>query len=577
VEEDGLRWPRVRVMALNSDSPDIGDGRVVITAFDLLYWDGVDYHERPFGERRRKLEEVSPTLERSGIEITPQMEIKSEEDLVKAWESPEFGQAPISEGIVLKDLQWVYTARETDGMAKIKHKLEIKARVVGKVQTGNGLWVYSCELKGGVPIGETLATPIEASEGDVITVEVEEIIWDPSIEKISWLGAKVLDVDKERTEGYAVGQVVDLARRARVLFESPSEVSKDREEDAVLNWENEWYNAIPISGKSLRYVIHAHFRGLDEEETTKSLEELLHTDNSVHFDLRLETDRDGGFFWGWTLYAGRAEENVPTLKIAKLAEGEVLAGAPKQFGPLSWLDVGSKGPLVVGPGGVGATSKSWAKFFRVDWGHYRVGMARQHAVELFFEGNILKGRYMLQYALLNGRRQWLFSRPQGQRPYAETHSLEQVVEEIKSKGQKYLFWPKEGEEGLQMLVVKSIYRICKSEEEKRYTLGVAYPANEIDAHGDFTTPEELEEAAWKFMQRVQRGFSGVGLFHQPGTEYSGGVVESYIYRGPRWEVNGQVVEPGDWLLGVRWTEKAWELIKSGKVTGYSIQGYAYRR
>jgi hypothetical protein len=114
------------------------------------------------------------------------------------------------------------------------------------------------------------------------------------------------------------------------------------------------------------------------------------------------------------------------------------------------------------------------------------------------------------------------------------------------------------------------YRAIVKADEQRYTLGVAYPANEVDAHKEFTDPIELEQAAWSAMARQM----GIGIQHMDGTDGAGVVVESYIYRGPSWEMDGQTVKPGDWLLGVVWTPTAWQLIRSGQLTGYSIQGYA---
>jgi len=117
------------------------------------------------------------------------------------------------------------------------------------------------------------------------------------------------------------------------------------------------------------------------------------------------------------------------------------------------------------------------------------------------------------------------------------------------------------------------YGVMKAAEEQHYTLGIAYPANKVDAHGEFTTPEELEKTAWTWLAKHRK----IGIQHQDGTEGHGIPVESYIYRGPDWEVNGQVVKAGDWLLGVVWDDAAWQLIKRGVLTGYSIQGDAFRK
>lgn len=74
----------------------------------------------------------------------------------------------------------------------------------------------------------------------------------------------------------------------------------------------------------------------------------------------------------------------------------------------------------------------------------------------------------------------------------------------------------------------------------------------------------------------------VGLGHLPGTAGAGRVVESWIHRAAPWTLTAadgsqQTVMPGDWLVGVIWTPQAWEKVKSGQITGASMQGTAKRR
>jgi len=117
--------------------------------------------------------------------------------------------------------------------------------------------------------------------------------------------------------------------------------------------------------------------------------------------------------------------------------------------------------------------------------------------------------------------------------------------------------------------------------EARYVLGLAYQAGPdpriargLDGTRDFFSPEELERAAWSFLDE---GGEQVGLFHVDGTTGAARVVESYIYRGPDWDINGTLIRAGDWLIGAICDERAWNLVKSGRVTGFSPQGSAQRR
>lgn len=122
--------------------------------------------------------------------------------------------------------------------------------------------------------------------------------------------------------------------------------------------------------------------------------------------------------------------------------------------------------------------------------------------------------------------------------------------------------------------------------EQRFLLTVAHQAGPdprivkgMDGRRDFFTPVELEKACWSMLQS---GAPEVGLFHADGTVGHAQIVESYIYRGPEWvleAVDGSsvVVKSGDWLVGMLCDEVAWNLYKSGRVTGVSIQGSAKRR
>lgn len=121
-------------------------------------------------------------------------------------------------------------------------------------------------------------------------------------------------------------------------------------------------------------------------------------------------------------------------------------------------------------------------------------------------------------------------------------------------------------------------------EPQRYVLGVAYQAGPdpriataADGGRDYFAAEELEKAAWSFLQSGPR----VGLFHMDGTDENGGaatIVESYIYRNDEpWNLgNDIVVRKGDWLVGAILDEPAWRLYKAGKLTGWSPQGTARR-
>lgn len=126
--------------------------------------------------------------------------------------------------------------------------------------------------------------------------------------------------------------------------------------------------------------------------------------------------------------------------------------------------------------------------------------------------------------------------------------------------------------------------VVKSDVSRQYTLQVAYPAESPDVgiardgFQDFASKESVEAAAWTYMEKARN----VGLMHAEGTDGAGTVVESYVYRGPDWEIEAvdgstQVVKSGDWLIGIRWTNDAWAMIQNRDIGGVSMQGAAKRR
>lgn len=210
-------------------------------------------------------------------------------------------------------------------------------------------------------------------------------------------------------------------------------------------------------------------------------------------------------------------------------------------------------------------------------GTYILGHAAEDAVEVILQGErFAPGRLLFERT----GEAWTAAWTEDQAPWAARQELVKSLEILRARGVTRAILPRDPlnlSRGHRLVDVKKAtdklasYRLVKRADEQRFSLGVAYPANSVDAHGEYADAEELEKAAWQFMQDPK-----VGIMHRFGTEGAGRVVESYVWRFEKTTIGGQVISPGDWLLGVVWEPQAWALIKSGDLNGFSIQGWAAR-
>lgn len=122
--------------------------------------------------------------------------------------------------------------------------------------------------------------------------------------------------------------------------------------------------------------------------------------------------------------------------------------------------------------------------------------------------------------------------------------------------------------------------VSKSIDEQRFTLGPMYVPDRLDAHGEWTDPNELQAAVWKY---VDSGDRRIRLQHDREI-VAGRWVEVMAWPYPV-EVPLMMKDAGSRpvqfpantvFLGVQWEPWAWELVKKGLVRGYSIGGKAKR-
>lgn len=108
--------------------------------------------------------------------------------------------------------------------------------------------------------------------------------------------------------------------------------------------------------------------------------------------------------------------------------------------------------------------------------------------------------------------------------------------------------------------------------DERFVLGVVLEPEVVDAQGDIYSPEEIRQAAHRFMEE----FGGLGLMHRFRVNDQVKVLESYL--APADLAIGEArVRKGTWLLAVRiLSDELWQQVKDGALTGFSIGGSARR-
>ncbi|WP_416808833.1 XkdF-like putative serine protease domain-containing protein [Bacillus thuringiensis] len=153
--------------------------------------------------------------------------------------------------------------------------------------------------------------------------------------------------------------------------------------------------------------------------------------------------------------------------------------------------------------------------------------------------------------------------------------------ELKNANISYVSLVTKGANGRQFAIMKSEAAkqpniskqvpILKTEEEKQLVTGVVYEPDVEDSHGDKMTAEEIEKAAYTFMENYQHIDKQHDEIAGKGT-----VVENWIAKSDM-TVGEQEVQAGTWLMTVRVDDaETWEEIKKGEVTGFSMGGFGER-
>lgn len=134
--------------------------------------------------------------------------------------------------------------------------------------------------------------------------------------------------------------------------------------------------------------------------------------------------------------------------------------------------------------------------------------------------------------------------------------------------------------GPQGWVPEAVNKAVDADPEERYTLGPWYIPDMLDAHGEWSDARELQKSFHRYLALPDRD---IRLQHNTDVtagHWVDGMVMPQPFTTTLTKADGTQTEhtfpAGTPFLGVKWEPFAWELIKAGKLRGYSIGGTSER-
>jgi hypothetical protein len=133
--------------------------------------------------------------------------------------------------------------------------------------------------------------------------------------------------------------------------------------------------------------------------------------------------------------------------------------------------------------------------------------------------------------------------------------------------------PKKDDEDEEKLI-KSLYvPIIKATKERKTITGVVLEPDTVDAHGDIIPDSVILDAAEDFLANINVQTT-LGLMHKDFKQPLQ-LVQSFVVSDSDVTINNVLVKRGSWVIVVRvLSDKIWQDVKDGKLTGFSIGGKA---
>lgn len=242
VNEQGTPIPR-RELASYRSRNEVPDEGVRLKVFDVFYTPNGNVMTQPYVERRKLL---AALLESAGtslkhITTSPFRLVNNRKELLAAFRWAK--TVPSSEGAMLKASQHTATLNENDLIAKVKAIREVKGIIYERHPVKDSPGVYNFFYAIGpvddvdawkdvvevgrelyVPMGKTFNVKLDADVGDVIRIEVTEILLDRSIPYEHQIhGFTPTVIDKTDEEPSSIAEVMAMLDPGE-LKKSPASV-----------------------------------------------------------------------------------------------------------------------------------------------------------------------------------------------------------------------------------------------------------------------------------------------------------------------------------------------------------------
>ena len=202
------------------------------------------------------------------------------------------------------------------------------------------------------------------------------------------------------------------------------------------------------------------------------------------------------------------------------------------------MEMGKKGKIELRPGTVYNPTKDTPAWIEaLDWGDSVILKKSKTFMKIEFRGKSLKGLYT-------------FKRESEKSPFYLIESSKKP-----SPKKKFNFERK--------------IPIMKVDPDKHIIYGIVYSPYERDSQGDWAMPNEIREAAHKFL----RDYRTIKLQHQRKAEDCS-VVESYVLYGDE-DLFGKHLKGGTWIMAIEIkNSEIWDMVVKGELTGFSMAGTA---